>query len=596
VPYAAAALAAIALLLPFAPGHMIVSTAQTAGPLGLVVMFCVVISAVMTFIASRTPAVRRTLLLLPFFAALAFGQFGCNGNHAIRTMEPASAIADRDLKRLFGAWYNARKDRKEFKEYPVYIVATAGGGYYAAYHAARVLARLQDQCPNFAQHVFAISGVSGGSLGAGVFSSLIERLAPDQVAERCGKSDSTRYVNAVEAYFRNDFLSPILFYALGADLVQRFLPLAINSYDRALGLEHAIEQAWSDVERSQGLPAGQNPLQASFRAHWIIDKSPPALMLNTTRVDTGQRVLFSPFRLLTTAPVWSEAAQTPWQLGFKHDLPTSTAIGLSARFPIVSPAGDFQGAEFDWSLATHQRRIGLVDGGYFENSGTATAMDLFAVLDAAIAENKLPVSLRLIVIGGIDGVFDDFLSRMIYGMTAPGGFGAESRDYQNLAKALRDYVPRSLDKPSTSGELTSPISALLGTRTDQGKQAINRGWLTLIGRSLASDSAHDLDDLVPLFGLSESNVPFPLSWIVSRPVRERIALRTSSRECPGEPFEDLFARQKRNDLAADWRVNLLAEYGEDLRFIVELSRAACGIEAIRKALAVTEGMKQEEAK
>ncbi len=591
VPYAAALLTALALLLPFAPGKAIVTIAQTAGPLGLAAMFCVVICALSTFVATRTPAMRKALLLVPLFGALAFGQFGCNANHGVRTLDPAAPATEGDLKRLFGAWYNSRQDRKSFKQYPVYIVATAGGGYYAAYHAARVLARLQDQCPNFAQHVFAISGVSGGSLGAGVFSSLVERFSPEQVPDQCGQSDATRYTDAVEAYFKNDFLSPILFYALGADLVQRFLPFPVPAYDRALGLEYAIERAWSDVERSQGLSAGPNPLQAPFRTRWLLNKAPPALVLNTTRVDTGQRVLFSPFRLLSTSPAWNEAAQTPWQLGFKRDVPTSTAIGLSARFPIVSPAGDFAGAEFDWSLNSHERRISLVDGGYFENSGTATAMDLFTVLAEAVTEYKLPVSLRLIVIGGIEGVFDDLLSRMVYGKENDGEFSDESSDYQSLAKALRDYVPRSLENPATSGELTSPISALLGTRTDQGKQAINRGWLTLIGPS-PTNSKPDLDDLVPLFGLSESNVPFPLSWIVSRPVRERIALRMLSAQCPGEPFEELFRKQKRNELTADWRVKLLSEYGEDLRFIVELSRSACGVAAIRKALSATEQLRE----
>ena len=594
VPYAAALLTAMALLLPFAPGKAIVSIAQTAGPLGLVVMFCVVICALSTFVARRTPAVRKMLLLLPLFGALAFGQFGCNANHGVRTLDPAPPAAERDLKRLFGSWYNSRKDRKAFKQYPVYIVATAGGGYYAAYHAARVLARLQDQCPNFAQHVFAISGVSGGSLGAGVFSSLVERFSPEQIPDQCGQSDATRYTDAVEAYFKNDFLSPILFYALGADLVQRFLPFAVPAYDRALGLEYAIERAWSDVEPSQGLSAGPNPLQAPFRSRWVFEKSPPALMLNTTRVNTGQRVLFSPFRLLTTEPAWSEAAQTPWQLGFTRDVPTSTAIGLSARFPIVSPAGDFEGAEFDWSLRSHKRHISLVDGGYFENSGTATAMDLFAVLDAAVNENKLPISLRLIVIGGIEGVFDDFLGRMIYGLTAKGGFRVETRNYQNLAKELRQLRAAIARKTVNVGRIDQPdIGA--SRDTDRSGQAGHQPRLADAERPLALGRilAADLDDLIPLFGLSELNVPFPLSWIVSRPVRERIALRTLPKQCPGEPFEELFAIQKRNELAADWRVKLLSEYGEDLRFIVEVSRAACGIEAIRKALSVAEEMKQE---
>jgi hypothetical protein len=95
-----------------------------------------------------------------------------------------------------------------------------------------------------------------------------------------------------------------------------------------------------------------------------------------------------------------------------------------------------------------------------------------------------------------------------------------------------------------------------------------------------------------MFGLSEANIPFPLSWVVSRPVRQRIAARTSSKGCVDEPFQEIFAEERRHELENDWRVKLLSEYGEDLRFIVELSRAACGIAAVHRALSETVGEKQ----
>jgi hypothetical protein len=127
---------------------------------------------------------------------------------------------------------------------------------------------------------------------------------------------------------------------------------------------------------------------------------------------------------------------------------------------------------------------------------------------------------------------------------------------------------------------------VLGTRTDHGKQAIHRGWLSLIAGSLERENAspNGNDDLVPLFGLSEANIPFPLSWVVSRPVRERIAARISTTGCAQGPFQEMFEVQRRGGLANDWRVRLLSDYGEDLRFIVELTRAACGIDALHRAL------------
>ncbi|MEH2233462.1 MAG: hypothetical protein V7K71_28130 [Nostoc sp.] len=101
-----------------------------------------------------------------------------NDNHRIRQLESPSPHTLLTLDESFLKWKEVRKNEilafeKAGKRYPIYIVSAQGGGIFAAYHAASTLSRLQDLCPAFANHVFAISGVSGGSLGAAVFSSLI---------------------------------------------------------------------------------------------------------------------------------------------------------------------------------------------------------------------------------------------------------------------------------------------------------------------------------------------------------------------------------------------------------------------------------------
>ena len=86
-----------------------------------------------------------------------------------RPSAPRSVLPD--ARDAFRQWYLAREDRKEYadkqKRYPVYVVAAQGGGIYAATHALTFLTSLQDACPRFAQHMFAISSVSGGSIGCG---------------------------------------------------------------------------------------------------------------------------------------------------------------------------------------------------------------------------------------------------------------------------------------------------------------------------------------------------------------------------------------------------------------------------------------------
>jgi hypothetical protein len=74
------------------------------------------------------------------------------------------------LRDAFLAWLQVRRPaieayRKKGKTYPVIVVAAQGGGVYAAYHSALSLARLYDSCPEVVDHIFVLSGVSGGALG-----------------------------------------------------------------------------------------------------------------------------------------------------------------------------------------------------------------------------------------------------------------------------------------------------------------------------------------------------------------------------------------------------------------------------------------------
>src|ERR1051325_10644881 len=60
----------------------------------------------------------------------------------------------------------------------------------------------------------------------------------------------------------------------------------------------------------------------------------------------------------------------------KIDVPLSTAAHMSARFTYVSPAGRFD------PDGTH-----VVDGGYFENSGAATALDILRQVNDELHQN-----------------------------------------------------------------------------------------------------------------------------------------------------------------------------------------------------------------
>ncbi|MEL6746725.1 MAG: hypothetical protein AAFO79_02765, partial [Pseudomonadota bacterium] len=356
-------------------------------------------------------------------------------------------------ERAFERWVTRRPNLSYYtsqgRKLPVYIVAAQGGGIYAAHHAATTLAGLQERCPGFSSHVFAISGVSGGSLGAALFAGLAEKTAQATPGDPCvggavveerattyqtrGKGGrgslggalapgvpapspnapvaAGRLIQQVDAFLANDFLAPVTAAGFFPDFFQRFIPVPIGQFDRARALEASFKTAWRDAMQVNGASTlantGTDPdnfFAKQFRSTWSPSALHPALVLNTTLVQTGDRVVIAPFHFRrqtpSTLPNLLHLTQTP--------ISVATAVSVSARFPWVLPAASFRVDTAEVARrqqileATRsaedprvQRRIKrmskqiedgtlqfrFVDGGYFEYSGVDTAMDIKAMIE-----------------------------------------------------------------------------------------------------------------------------------------------------------------------------------------------------------------------
>ena len=112
----------------------------------------------------------------------------CTDNHQVRTLSavtPETSQLTWDQRPTvnddFEEWLATRSEifskEAEFDEekiHPIFIIAAEGGGIRAAYWTANLLAAFQDTNPNFADHVYALSGISGGSLGTALFINLLK--------------------------------------------------------------------------------------------------------------------------------------------------------------------------------------------------------------------------------------------------------------------------------------------------------------------------------------------------------------------------------------------------------------------------------------
>jgi hypothetical protein len=394
---------------------------QTFGSIPIFALWMVNL-AVLTALFSRyrrrfgVPALATVVVLL-----LVFEVFGLADNHEFRHQD--SSVQRPSIESAFRSWLAARKDAQAYrnanKPYPVYIVAAEGGGMYAAYQTAKFLARMQDLCPTFAQHLFSISSVSGGSLGAGVFAALAKSFASNIEDKPC--LDKLDRAGAFEAradkILSRDLLAPVVWGGLFPDFLQRFLPHPIPAFDRARALEYAFEDAWY-----HGAGHSENPMkEAMFALCGSNDpacttSATPTLAFNVTNVETGMQMVLSALDFTSIGPPWSASAKVFdfFATGIDPvDVPLSTAIGLSARFPWISPAGWYtftDPSDKAQGGKDRKRRMSFVDGGYVDNSGAATASKLAQSLAEFVAKTPPPVDieLKLIMISAAWIPFDRF--------------------------------------------------------------------------------------------------------------------------------------------------------------------------------------------
>jgi hypothetical protein len=439
---------------------------------------------------------RRPLIGLFFGVIVLLATFDLNDNHAIQrdprkipaAAQPVTAAFDHWLGEQLLQWENARRQGAKAKsKHPVYIVAAEGGGAYAALHAALFLAKAQDEFPAFAGHVFAISGVSGGSVGAAIFTSLL-KVQTDRPKERGWYSAATsELLNA-------DLLTPVVTATLFHDTFARLIPCLddtlylcpTQALDRARAFEQSLEGAW---ERRYG--KFDNPFRQTLLQSWSPASGVPALLLNTTEVETGDRVVLAPFSLQSSVPTLNSLLDRDPAL----DIRLSTAAGLSARFPGLTAPGWYR-VESEEGLS-HKRR--LVDGGYFENSGVATAFDLLTALEKALsAQRRQDVELILISVKLAGG--------------------------RQLAS-----------EPHGFHELLTPLRTLNNTRAARGKLAVAQAQLTLDGAvcresdgaakgSAETDPACFFAKRMRVTMLeTDENRPLPLGWLLSENTKKEVA-------------------------------------------------------------------------
>ena len=413
----------------------------------------------------------------------------CAGVEGCLVGRPALEGARQTVDEAAVAWYRqARELVPEGEPVPMIFVATAGGGLRAAYWTAVVMGELPGEIgldlERFERHTFAVSGVSGGSVGAAFRAA----MAPDH--DDAGTLDA-----AVRDALDADFLAPTVASLAFVDLPSWILP-QMGQITRGEALELAFEDA-----AGPGLAApflSLVPSEAAWR---------PLLLLNATHQETGRRVIAGHVRI--DRDPFLDSFDMHALTGI--DLPLSTAAHNSARFSYVSPAGRLA------DHATDEGRGWVIDGGYFENFAALTTLQLArAALLAIRAET-----------GRDDAVLPVFVQ--ISSDPAIGGDGeddASARDRARLAElqACGTLQASALaHDPALDGQeflagnqVLAPLRGILGSRAAHGITASKE-----LANFACAREAQGWPVAYAHFAMCQVADP-PLGWVLSAGARAAI--------------------------------------------------------------------------
>jgi hypothetical protein len=394
----------------------------------------------------------RAPLITVLFGLIVLVTLVLGDNHSVRLIETNNTAGKHiPLQDAVGQWMEANKcavrNGNEISAAncprPI-IIAAAGGASRAGFFMATVLGYFMQEAPHHGldadtvrQRLFAISSVSGGSVGAVMVTAALN-AETDVKQHPCVTTPVAQWWGDTVGNWRDCFEA-----LTGGDfLTADFFGFAFNDMlpfgwwrDRAAVLEDSWRNRYRDVAANAN-PSATPPLcqglDCAFLSlqprpdHWI-----PLLVLNGTSEATGNRIMTTPLAmtytpkatspgscpttvdpgpcpLFTQADSFHDLLKQPvppdrwwgW-LGFFQrqiaedtpgdDISLSTAAHNSARFPLISPPGSIRNQSQD--KKQNQRIVDrIVDGGYFENYGALGAKEL------ALAVHAVQPDLRPIVI------------------------------------------------------------------------------------------------------------------------------------------------------------------------------------------------------
>ena len=287
---------------------------------------------------------------------------GLGETHFVRTVTPAGNANNYEsrpeLKTYLSAWLKDRNLQADTSAggYDIYFIMANGGASRSGYWTAAVLGKIEDSSikynprNRFSDHVFCLSGTSGGGVGVASFFGLLRN-----------KEQKTQPVYSVSAkeFLKMDYFTYTAARMLGPDFFNYIFHFS-TSKDRAAALEESFEESSLKTPDTLYRVPFSDTL-SSFPAMQNNKVFLPILCINTTRMQDGNPGVVTNLRL--DSNTFNNRVDVLKLLKPDEDITLTTGAILGARFPYLSPAGRIANNYF-------------VDGGYFDNSGAGVVQEM----------------------------------------------------------------------------------------------------------------------------------------------------------------------------------------------------------------------------
>jgi hypothetical protein len=379
-----------------------------------------------------------------------------------------------DLREVFNAWVAAQPELQDSqangRPVPLALVAAHGGGIRAAYWTALALDCIvgvqpppsldpenlakadpstcaDDRRPwaaqrDAARRMFLASGVSGGAVG--LYAYVRQLLATGNLGDS----------SWVEDRLGSDFASAVIGWGLFHEVPNHIFGLRPHrggvctlhlfghclSNDRAAALDDAFDHVWPKAGPTPHLRHIWDLRLSTIRRWRELAKIVPLIVTNATVTDGNTRAVVSAANL-GAWPKLEESELSPDGSGIDThplagtvevtdalcatgDLRLSSAALLGSRFPYIEPSGHiFESCSGSKSPANANSActtvypssicsVGLVDGGYTDNSGLVTILALLPSLRQMVIDfNDTSVRKIAIVLLQLDNHYQPSLIR-----------------------------------------------------------------------------------------------------------------------------------------------------------------------------------------